>query len=76
MWLADPADLRGRLAETLFYLHAFPPGMNALTGMLLKLGGSPALAYALFLVLGVVLVNALFYLCRALRFSTQGAMVK
>lgn len=75
MWLADPADLRGRLAETLFYLHAFPPGMNALTGMLLKLGGSPALAYALFLVLGVVLVNALFYLCRALRFSTQGAMV-
>ena len=40
MWLSDPADLRDRLLETLYYSHAYPPGMNLLTGILLKLGGS------------------------------------
>lgn len=67
MWLSDPADLRERLAETLYYFHAFPPGMDALTGLLLKFGGADAAALALatFQVLGLLIVNALFYLCRA-----------
>jgi hypothetical protein len=75
MWLADPGDLRDRLVETLFYFHAFPPGMNALTGMLLKLGATSGVTYALFLLLGVVLVNALFHLGRAIQLSTTGAMI-
>src|SRR5688500_14902507 len=67
MWLSDPADLRERLAETLYYFHAFPPGMDALTGLLLKLGGADAAALALgtFRALGLLIVNAVFYLCRA-----------
>lgn len=66
MWLSDPADLHDRLLETLYYFHAFPPGMNLVTGILLKLGGSHAatLALATFWVLGLVLVNSLFYLSR------------
>ena len=76
MWLSDPGDLRDRLTETLFYFHAFPPGMNALTGVLLKIGGSNAasLAHALFLALGLVFVNALFYLARAAGLSARAGL--
>ena len=42
MWLADPADLRDRLAQTLWFFHAFPPGMDLLTGILLKTSGEQA----------------------------------
>ena len=67
MWLADPADLRTHLLRTLYYFHAFPPGMNLLTGLLLKLGGAHAATLALvaFWALGLLLSNALFYLCRS-----------
>lgn len=67
MWLSDPADLRDRLLETLYFFHAFPPGMNLVTGLLLKPGGSDpaALGHTLFLALGLVFVNALFYVGRA-----------
>ena len=76
MWLSDPVDLRDRLAETLYYFHAFPPGMNLMTGILLKLGGSqaPTLALLLFWVLGLVLVNSLFYLCRVSGLSVPAAL--
>src|SRR5688572_6958591 len=76
MWLSDPADLRDRLLETLYYYHAFPPGMNLLTGMLLKLGGSHAatLALATFLALGLVIVNSLFYLARVSGLSIGAAL--
>jgi hypothetical protein len=64
MWMADPLDLRDRLAETLYYFHAFPPGMNLLTGLLLK--ASPAnpgnLAHFLFAATGLGLVNLVFAL--------------
>lgn len=75
MWLSDPGDLRNRLVETLYYFHAFPPGMDALTGLLLKAGGSHAstLAHGLFGALGLVLVNAFFYCCRAVGLSTRAA---
>jgi hypothetical protein len=67
MWLADPADLENRLAETLWFFHAFPPGMPLLTGVLLKVGGAQAatLAHAVFWVLGVTLANGLVALGRA-----------
>jgi len=68
MWLADPADLRERFWHTLFYFHAMPPGMNALTAVFLKLGGAHAATLALvgFAAFSLVLANALFYLGRAL----------
>lgn len=77
MWLGDPADLRDRLLETLYYFQAFPPGMNALTGLLLKFGESntPALAHAAFWALGLAFVNALYYLARAIGLSTRAAFV-
>ncbi len=37
MFLSDPEALRERLFETVFYFHAFAPGMNVITGLLLKL---------------------------------------
>ena len=75
MWLADPADLRDRLIETLVYFHAFPPGINALTGVLLKFGESnaPVVAHALFWGFGLILVNLLFYLGRAAGLSSRAA---
>ncbi|MDP2054074.1 MAG: hypothetical protein Q8L75_10590 [Acidobacteriota bacterium] len=77
MWLADPADLRTRLLETLYFLHTFPPGMNLATGLLLKAGGEQvaALAHWAFSALGLVLVNALFVVARGVGLSTIGALV-
>ena len=37
MFLSDLAALRERLLETVLYFHAFAPGMNLITGWLLKL---------------------------------------
>jgi hypothetical protein len=75
MFLADPLDLRDHLFETLLYFHAFPPGINALTGVLLKFGESaaPSVAHALFFGLGVVLVNVLCYLGRSVGLSMRAA---
>ncbi len=77
MWLADPADLRGRLLETLYFFHAFPPGINLATGLLLKAGGAQAavLAHWVFFALGLVLVNALFVASRGVGLSTVAALV-
>src|SRR5687767_10980677 len=76
MWLSDPADLRERLAETLYYYHAFPPGMNLLTGILLNVAGSsaPALAHATVWALGLVIVHALLHLCRSVGLSAWAAL--
>ena len=38
MWLSDPADLQERLLQTIYYFHAFPPGMDLFSGILLKIG--------------------------------------
>lgn len=77
MWLADPADLRDRLGQTLWYFHAFPPGMDLLTGLLLKLGGdqAAALARGLFLLLGLVLANALVALGHAAGLTRTAAAI-
>ena len=73
MWLSDPADLQHRLLQTIYYFHAFPPGMSLLTGVLLKAGGEHAatLAYVSFLGLGLLLVQSLFYLARASGLSVR-----
>ena len=77
MWLSDPADLQNRLLQTLYYFHAFPPGMDLFTGILLKVAGTNAalLAHITFWLLGVVLVNSLFYLACALGLSTRVSFV-
>lgn len=77
MWLADPADLTNRLGQTLWYFHAFPPGMDVLTGLLLKLGGEQAaeLAQWVFRLLGLILANALVALGHAAGLSRTTAAV-
>jgi hypothetical protein len=77
MWLSDPADLTDRLLQTVYYFHAFPPGMDVLSGVLLKLGGSSAavLAQTLFWAFGLVLVQSLFYLARSSGLSTKVSLI-
>jgi 4-amino-4-deoxy-L-arabinose transferase-like glycosyltransferase len=76
MWLSDPADLQNRLFQTIYYFHAFPPGMDLLSGILLKAGGVHAatLAHVVFWLSGLVLVQSLFYLCRAAGLSTGASL--
>lgn len=66
MFLSDPSWLRQRLLETVYYFHAYPPGMNLLTGLLLKLSPDhvAGLAELVFFGFGLLLVNSLLYLCR------------
>src|SRR5688500_12662048 len=75
MFLADPEDLRERLLETVFYFHSFPPGMNLLSGLLLKLSPDhvAGLAAGVLHLSGLVLLNSLFYLCRASGLSSAVA---
>ena len=75
MWMADPVDLRDRLADTLYYFHAFPPGMNLLTGVLLKAAPSDpgSLAHLLFAVMGLGLVNLVFALGQHIGLSQRVA---
>jgi hypothetical protein len=77
MWLADPSDLRERLSETLWYFHAFPPGMDLLTGGLLKAGGDHAagLARAVFWCLGLALANGIVALGDAAGLSRTASTV-
>ena len=73
MFLADPVDLRDRLLETVFYFHAFPPGMNLLTGLILKLSVANAawLAAGIWKFSSLALINSLLYLCRSSGLSSR-----
>lgn len=77
MWMCDPGDLRDHLFATLYSFHAFPPGMNLLTGVVLKIGGAyaAALAQAVFFVLSLLQANAMLYLGRAAGLSAGAAFV-
>jgi hypothetical protein len=77
MWLSDPADLQDRLLQTIYYFHAFPPGMDFFTGILLKVGGTHAalLAQIAFWLLGLMLVNSLFYLGRVAGLSARASFI-
>jgi len=61
MFLADPSELKAQLLETVYYFHAFPPGMNLLTGSLLKLSEAhvATLAHAVFMGAGLLLACSL-----------------
>jgi len=76
MFLADPADLKQHLLQSLFYFHAYPPGMNLLTGILLKLSEThvAGLAQCTFWMAGLVLFNSLLYVARALGLSRAVAL--
>jgi 4-amino-4-deoxy-L-arabinose transferase-like glycosyltransferase len=76
MFLADPADLEQRLLATVWDFHAFPPGMNVLSGVLLKLAPehAPLLARLCFEASGLTLVLSLHYLSRALGVSRRAAL--
>jgi hypothetical protein len=75
MFLADLVDLRERLAETVFYFHAFAPGMNLLTGLLLKLAPAHVAvsAAALFWAFGALLTLCLFRILKALGLARWSA---
>jgi hypothetical protein len=77
MFMGDPGDLAHRLAETLYYFHAYPPGMNLLAGLFLKLGGAraPALALVTFWGFGLVLANGFYSVARALGMAPRGALL-
>lgn len=76
MFLSDPAALSSRLLETVFYFHAFAPGTNLLTGVLLKLAPEhlQAAAALVFFVSGYVLLVSLFELARALGLRSRWAL--
>jgi hypothetical protein len=76
MFLADPADLRERLAATLIDFHAYPPLMNALTGLALKLGGSAAagLLTLTYWAFGLVLASSLLALMQAFGIGRRASL--
>jgi hypothetical protein len=75
MFLADLADLRDRLWETIYYFHAFPPGFNLLTGLLLKISPEhvAGMAHGLFMACGLLMVCSLYYLARVVGVPRWGA---
>ena len=70
MFLADPLELRENLLQTVYYFHAFPPGMNILSGVLLKISEVyvAEMAQAFFVVCGLMTTLCLYYLFVALGF--------
>ena len=76
MFLADPSDLARRLLPTVWDFHAFPPGMNLLSGALLKLAPehTATLARVCFEASGLVLVTSFYYLTRALAVPAKLAL--
>lgn len=75
MFLADPADLSERLLPTVWQFHAFPPGMNVLAGLLLKLAPeqTAALAHAVFCGFGLMLTLSTYRLGTALGLSPRAS---
>lgn len=67
MFLSEPRELQLHFLHTLYHYHAYPPGMNALTGVLLKLSGSHAalVAELSFSALGLLLANTVLFCLRA-----------
>lgn len=69
--LVDPDLLQEQFLESLWYLHAQPPGFNFLVGGVLKLSpfSDAASLQVVYLAFGVVLVYGLYDLARQLRLS-------
>jgi hypothetical protein len=68
MFLDDPARLEHHLFDSLVNFHVYPPGMNLLTGLLLKLSSPDIVGWAqiLYAVAGLLLSGSLLYLLRAI----------
>ncbi len=68
MFIDDPARLQHHLLDSLVSFHVYPPGMNILTGLLLKLSPENIVGWAHFLyaVSGLVLSGSLLYLLRSI----------
>lgn len=71
MFLDDPEALRQHLLQTLYYFHAFAPGMNLLTGLLLKIspGHLLGLATAVFWACGGLMTVSLYQVHATLGYS-------
>jgi hypothetical protein len=71
MFLADPESLQTRPFQTLFYFHAFPPGMNVQAALLLGLSAErfAPLAHLSLAAFGLLLTLSVLYLGRALGLS-------
>lgn len=76
MFLGDVEALRQDLVRTVFYFHAFAPGMNLLTGLLLKLDADhfAGLATGLFWAFGALMTLSLARILMVLGISTWAAM--
>lgn len=67
----DPALMKTRLLESLFYLHMQPPGFNLAVGLIVKLFPSSygAVLQAIYLFIGIAIAFSLFRLMRLFRIS-------
>lgn len=76
MFLSDPADLQAHLLQTIYYFHAFAPGTDLLSGILLKLAPAHlvACATAIFWACGFVLAACLFHLLEVVGASRRVAL--
>jgi hypothetical protein len=80
MFLDDPELLQRHLWRSLLNFHCYPPGMNLLTGVLLKLSSGHMgllvrLAHVAFIVAGLLLSNSLLYLFKAVGFRARVAVI-
>jgi hypothetical protein len=75
--LVDPDLLQEELVESLWYLHAQPPGFNLLVGGVLKASpfSDAASLQVVYLALGLVLMYALYDLGRQLRLTPVVSLV-
>jgi hypothetical protein len=75
MFLDDPEALRQHLLQTVYYFHAFAPGMNLLTGVLLKIspGHLLGLATAVFWACGGLMTASLYQVQKTLGYSRWGS---
>lgn len=66
MFLSDPSHLENDLVRSIVVFHAYPPGMNLLTGLVLKVSTAhaAAIAHLVFVGFGALLVNSLLALLR------------
>jgi hypothetical protein len=76
MFLDDPEALHHHLLRTIYYFHAFAPGMNLITGLLLKIsaGHLLALSAGLFWLCGALLTASLYRVLHTLGYSRWAAM--
>jgi hypothetical protein len=75
MFLDELEALHHHLLQTIYYFHAFAPGMNLLTGVLLKLGADhlQVLSAGLFWLFGALLTASLYRVLHTLDYSRWAA---